>query len=74
MAHEEHESHGHSVAAWASSFVMIIASALACLGLVIDNRPLTIAAAVAFVIGALLWPLLSRMGYGDKNPVRSLSS
>jgi hypothetical protein len=72
MSHEEHESHGHSVAAWVSSAVMILAAALACLGVALANTPMAIVGGAAFVIGALLWPLLSRMGYGDKNPVQSL--
>lgn len=74
MAHEEHESHGHSVAAWVSSAVMIVAFAIGSAAMVKGNTALIIVGSIAFLVGGLLWPLLSRMGYGDKNPVRSLYS
>ena len=75
MSHvEDHEGHGHSVAAWVSTAVMLVASAAACYGMVRANTGLMVTGAVVFMLGALLWPLLSRLGYGDKNPPRSLYS
>ena len=75
MSHvEDHEGHGHSVTVWVSTAVMLVASAAACYGMVRANTGLMVTGAVVFVLGALLWPLLSRLGYGDKNPPRSLYS
>jgi hypothetical protein len=71
---EEHEGHGNSVAAWVSVAVMLVASAIACLGVAKASTPMAVVGAAGFLIGAMLWPLLSRMGYGDKNPPRSLYS
>lgn len=74
MHEEDHEGHGNSVAAWASVIIMLIGFAVASIGVMKASVPMTIGGAAVVVIGALLWPIMSRMGYGDKNPPRSLYS
>ncbi len=74
MSNEDHEGHGHSVAAWVSVTIMFVGFAIGSWAVVQASRTLFIVGAVVVVAGALAWPLLSRMGYGDKNPPRSLYS
>ena len=55
MSHvEDHEGHGHSVAAWVSTAVMLVASAAACYGMVRANTGLMVTGAVVFVLGVPL--------------------
>ncbi|CCH72613.1 HGxxPAAW family protein [Nostocoides australiense] len=68
---DEHDSHGNSTAAWVSTMIMLVAAAVICWAIIQANTSLAIAGGVAFLIGALLWPILAKMGYGEKNPVRS---
>lgn len=74
MSNEDHEAHGHSVAAWVSVAIMFVGFALGAWAVVQASRPLFIVGAAVVVVGGLAWPLLSRMGYGDKNPPGSLYS
>lgn len=70
--HEDHESHGHSVAAWAGTIIMLVGSAVASLGVAQASVAVSVIGGVIFLIGAIAWPVLNRMGYGDKNAPRSL--
>ncbi len=72
MSAEDHEPHGNSVAAWVSVAVMLVGFGLGSLAVAQDTRPMFVIGVVVVAVGALLWPVLSRMGYGDKNPPRSL--
>lgn len=58
--------HGHSRAAWTSVIVMIAAFTLGTLFFVLDMPMLVWASAGLLVIGALLWPILNRAGFGPQ--------
>ena len=74
MQHQEEHGHGNSVAAWVSVAVMLVASAIACLGVAKASTPMAVVGAAGFLIGAVLWPLLSPDGLRRQNPPRSLYS
>lgn len=74
MAAEEHEGHGHSVAAWTGVAIMLVGFAVASLGVARASWTMSIIGAVIVLVGALAWPIMSRIGYGDKHPPRSLYS
>lgn len=65
----DHENHGHSLAAWVSVTIMLVASFVMCLAVVLANVPMFVVGAVVFVIGAFAWKVLTMAGYGNKNPV-----
>lgn len=56
--------HGNSRAAWASVVVMLVAIALGTLFFFLDMPALVWASAALLVIGAVLWPVLTRAGHG----------
>ena len=74
MSNEDHESHGNSVAAWVSVAIMFIGFAVSSWAVVVSSTATFIAGGVIVVVGAIAWPVLYRMGFGDKNPPRSLYS
>jgi hypothetical protein len=56
--------HGHSPAAWISVTVMLVAFAAGTLFFVLDMPLYVVISAGVVLIGALLWPILAKMGYG----------
>ncbi|MFN8098164.1 MAG: HGxxPAAW family protein [Dermatophilaceae bacterium] len=74
MSAEDHESHGNSLAAWASVAVMLAGFLVGSIAVLEASTPMFVVGAVLIAVGALMWPILTRMGYGDKNPPRSLYS
>ncbi|CCI52623.1 HGxxPAAW family protein [Nostocoides jenkinsii] len=72
MHAENHEGHGNSVAAWVSVVVMLVGFLTGALGVLKASVAVTVVGAVIVLIGAVLWPLLAKMGYGDKNPPRPI--
>lgn len=74
MHEEDHDGHGNSVAAWASVIIMMIGFAVAALGIARASVPMAIGGGVVVLIGAIVWPILARMGYGDKHKPQSLYS
>jgi hypothetical protein len=56
--------HGHSPAAWTSVIIMLIAFAIGTGAFFFEVVWLVWASVVLLVIGAILWPLLSKVGYG----------
>ena len=58
--------HGHSTAAWAAVFVVMLGALVISLAVVFGNLWLGIAGGVITVAGGLLGKLLSAMGFGAK--------
>lgn len=58
--------HGHSRAAWASIIVMIAAFTFGTLFFFLDMPALVWASAGLLVIGAVLWPILVKTGFGEQ--------
>ncbi|MDO5629534.1 MAG: hypothetical protein Q4G43_14565 [Mobilicoccus sp.] len=59
------ESHGHSVAAWTGVGILLLASALICLGIVFGMMLLWLPGVVLLFVGAGAWIGLEKAGYGE---------
>lgn len=58
--------HGHSRAAWASIVVMLVAIAAGTVFFFLDQPLLVWISAGVLVIGAILWPVLVKAGFGEQ--------
>lgn len=67
---DEHDElgEGHSVAAWTSVVVMLIGFTVATVALFLDAYTIVYISAGVIVVGALLWPILSKLGFGTSGP------
>jgi hypothetical protein len=63
---EQHEDHGHSVAAWTAVGIVLLGSLIAAIGVLLPNLVLGIIGGVVVVAGALSGKFLSMAGYGSK--------
>jgi hypothetical protein len=63
--HEEHEDHGHSVAAWTGVFVMMFGFLISSIGVGVLSVWISVLGGVVVVAGAAAWKILSAMGYGS---------
>lgn len=63
---EQHEDHGHSVAAWASVGIILVGVVVTSIAIVMANVPLAIVGAVVIVVGAIAGKVLAMAGYGAK--------
>ncbi|QIM20999.1 hypothetical protein G7075_07415 [Phycicoccus sp. HDW14] len=61
---DEHEDHGHSVAAWTAVTIIIVASVIMSVAVVFPNLWLFVGGAVLAVVGAVAGKVLSMAGYG----------
>ncbi len=61
---DEHEDHGHSVAAWTAVAIIIVASAVMSVAVLFPNVWLFVGGAVLAVVGAVAGKVLSMAGYG----------
>lgn len=61
---DEHEDHGHSVAAWTAVIIIIVAAAIMAVAVAFPNPWLFIGGAVLAVVGAIAGKVLSMAGYG----------
>lgn len=61
---EQHEDHGHSVAAWTAVGIILIGSAVAAVAVILPSLALGIVGAVVIVLGAIAGKVLSMAGYG----------
>ncbi|GGL24903.1 hypothetical protein H9L10_05370 [Phycicoccus endophyticus] len=61
---DEHEDHGHSVAAWTAVTIIIVAAAVMSVAVVFPNVWLFVGGAVLAVVGAVAGKVLSLAGYG----------
>jgi hypothetical protein len=62
---EQHEDHGHSVAAWTAVGIILVGSAIASVGAVIPSLALGIIGGVVIVAGAIAGKVLAMAGYGS---------
>jgi hypothetical protein len=62
MQHEDNE--GHSTAAWTGVGIMIVATAIACWGVLFTPDVLLWIGSGLFVVGALVWYGMDRAGFG----------
>ncbi|GAB3069874.1 HGxxPAAW family protein [Monashia sp. NPDC004114] len=63
---EQHEDHGHSVAAWTGVGVILLGSLIAAIGVLLPNLALGIVGAVVIIGGVVSGKVLSMAGYGNK--------
>ncbi len=63
---EQHEDHGHSIAAWTAVGIMLVGSAIASVAVVGPNLTLGIIGAVVIIVGAIAGKVLAMAGYGSK--------
>lgn len=61
---DEHEDHGHSVAAWTAVAIIIVASTIMSFAVVFPNVWLFVGGAVLAVVGGVAGKVLSMAGYG----------
>jgi len=66
VSNENEPGHGHSVAAWTSVIVMLVAFTVGTLAYWFAVEWLVWASAGLLVVGAALWPILGRAGLGEK--------
>ena len=62
--HEEHEDHGHSLAAWTAVTILIVASLVMALAVLFPNVWLFVGGAVLALVGVVAGKVLSMAGYG----------
>ncbi len=65
--HEQHEDHGHSVAAWTAVAIILVGSAVACWGVLVASALLFWVGIVICVLGAVVGKVLGMAGYGAKD-------
>ncbi len=63
---EQHEDHGHSVAAWTSVGIILLGSLIAAIGVLLPNLVVGIIGAVVVLGGVVAGKVLSMAGYGNK--------
>lgn len=61
---DEHEDHGHSIAAWTAVIILIVASAIMSLAVLFPNVWLFVGGVVLAVVGVVAGKVLSMAGYG----------
>lgn len=66
MSYDNDPGHGHSVAAWTSVIIMLIAFVIGTITFFLAIEWMVWASAGLLVVGAILWPLLSKLGLGEK--------
>lgn len=65
-AHDD--SHGHSTAAWTGVIIMLVATAIICLGMALAQPIMWIGGTILFIAGAIAWPVMNKAGYGTGGP------
>ena len=65
--HEQHEDHGHSVAAWTAVIIILIGAAVASWAVVIASVVLFWVGIGICVVGAVVGKVLGMAGYGAKD-------
>jgi hypothetical protein len=63
---EEHEDHGHSVAAWTLVSIVLVGCVVVSVAVVIASVILGIIGVVVIVVGVIAGKVLSMAGYGSK--------
>lgn len=62
---EQHEDHGHSVAAWTAVGIILLGSAIASVAVILPNLLLGIVGAIVIIAGAVAGKVMSMAGYGS---------
>jgi hypothetical protein len=62
---EQHEDHGHSIAAWTSVGIILVGAVVTSIAIVMANVPLAIVGAVVIVLGGIAGKVLAMAGYGS---------
>jgi hypothetical protein len=62
---EQHEDHGHSIAAWTAVGIILLGSAIASVAVILPSLALGIVGGVVIVLGAIAGRVLSMAGYGS---------
>lgn len=71
--HSAHqENHGSSTAAWTGVGVMLLGTALICLGLIFAMAVLWILGIIVFAGGAIAWIVMDKAGYGAGGPKNTM--
>lgn len=63
---EEHEDHGHSIAAWTLVTIVLVGCIICAIAVVIPSVVVGIIGAIVVVLGAVAGKVLSMAGYGSK--------
>lgn len=63
---EQHEDHGHSVAAWTAVGIILVGSAIASVAVLLPNVVLGVLGGVVIVAGAIAGKVMSMAGLGSK--------
>jgi ABC-type iron transport system FetAB permease component len=63
---EEHESHGHSLAAWTAVVVILVGTLVMSLAVVFPSRLWFVVGAIVVVAGAISGKVLAMAGYGER--------
>ena len=67
MAEEFHEDHGHSVAAWTTVGILLVAAICVGVGVAWGLHPLYWIGGALAVVGVLAGEVLGKMGFGNHN-------
>jgi Family of unknown function (DUF6704) len=70
----EHESHGHSVAAWSAVTIILVGALVMALAVVFPSVLLFVVGALVAVTGVVVGKLLAMAGYGGKSRSDELES
>lgn len=65
---EEHESHGHSVAAWTGVTILLLASIVLGVAVVFASQPIAVVGVVLVVVGIVAGVALKKAGKGAAQP------
>lgn len=63
----QHESHGHSVAAWTGVTIVTLAALVMTLAVIFANTALFVVGAVLVVVGIIAGKVLAMAGYGVRS-------
>lgn len=66
MSNQNEPGHGHSVAAWTSVVVMLVAFTIGTVAFWFEIVWLVWASVALLVVGAALWVVLDKLGLGEK--------
>ncbi|CCH77261.1 Anthranilate synthase component I [Nostocoides japonicum T1-X7] len=67
---DEHEDHGHSVAAWVSVAIIMVGAVIMAFSVLFPTLWLFIVGAVIAIVGAISAKVLSMAGFGSRPPVK----
>lgn len=67
-AHAHQEDHGHSPAAWTGVLIILVATALICLGMILEIQIMWIVGIVGVAVGALAWMIMGRSAKAKTRP------